>query len=184
MVRLAKKLLKIPGAIVLDTETTGFSISDEVIQLAIMGVDGRVLFNNVLRPYKAKIHPRAAAVHGIDQETADQHYTLSHYYHRFDTLYGRRVIAYNAGFDRRMMEQSCKIAGPDFLRVVDSWEWYDLMKPYAHYWNEIHPHYGSVKWQKLTAACEQQGIEVRDAHDALGDVKMTLALLKYFAEKE
>jgi DNA polymerase III subunit epsilon len=55
------------------------------------------------------------------------------------------------------------------------------MKTYAKFygaWNTTRREYG---WQKLEQACKQQRIPVENAHNALGDVLMTLALVKKMA---
>ena len=57
----------------------------------------------------------------------------------------------------------------------------DIMEPYAHHWGEWSDYHGCYKWQRLTSACIQQGIEIEDAHSAIGDCRMTLALIRKLA---
>ena len=52
------------------------------------------------------------------------------------------------------------------------------MLQYAKFWGEWDDYRGNYKWQKLIHAARQQGIEVQNAHRALGDCLMTLAVMK------
>jgi DNA polymerase-3 subunit epsilon len=65
-----------------------------------------------------------------------------------------------------------------------SWNWVCAMEAYAEFWGEWNDYHGNYRWQKLATACRQQGIGVVNAHDAMGDARMTLALLAKLAESE
>ena len=51
----------------------------------------------------------------------------------------------------------------------------------AKRWDDYHKGWG---WWKLGDACKNEGIEVENAHDALSDCLMTLALCKKMADIE
>lgn len=55
------------------------------------------------------------------------------------------------------------------------------MLQYSEYAGEWNAKEGSWKWQKLTTAAFQLGVEVCNAHDALGDVVMTLGVIRALA---
>lgn len=187
MKELALQWLNTSGALILDTETTGLGSQAEAVQLSIIDMNGSVIFNHLLRPFKATIEPGAAAVHNITNDMVAGLPTLVDppYMDILESLRGRQIIAYNAAFDRRMMEQTAEASGSAGVQaVVSSWTWACAMDAYARHWGEWSRYHRSYKWQKLTAACYQQGVTIKNAHDALGDVFMTLALLKKVAEVE
>ena len=163
--------------LILDTETTGLDATDEVVQLAIVDMHGNVLLNTLVRPTRP-IAPEARAVHGItDQALADAP-PFSVLYHAIaHLLRHRRVLAYNAAFDRRLLTQTCTIYG---LPPLEGVAWDCVMERYACFWGEwANP--GSYKPQSLSTACTQQGINVHGHHEAVQDCLLTLALIKAMA---
>jgi hypothetical protein len=50
IIKWSVTLLEEGDALIVDTETTGLSIKDEVIQIAIIDLDGKVLLNTLLKP--------------------------------------------------------------------------------------------------------------------------------------
>lgn len=153
----------------LDTETTGLGRRDEIIQIAILDINGRELCKTLVGLTNRKTVPKAAsAIHGItkkDLEGKPTYRELSH--HLQSVLRGKRVIAYNAEFDFRMMQQTFSIAGgykPDPSR------WECAMKVYAAFYGESHPFFGDYKWQKLGGS-----------HDATDDVVQLISLVKRMA---
>jgi DNA polymerase-3 subunit epsilon len=184
MNELARKLLETPDAIIVDTETTGLGWTAEIVQLSIIDITGNVIIDQLVRPALATIEEDAAAVHGKTWKMVKNMPTLSHYLPQLDKLRGRTAIAYNAEFDSRMLVQSARANGSAELRdVFMSWNWVCAMEAYAEFWGEYDYH-GNYRWQKLATACRQQGIGVVNAHDAMGDARMTLALLAKLAESE
>lgn len=153
----------------LDTETTGLGRRDEIIQIAILDINGRELCKTLVRLTNRKTVPKAAsAVHGITKKDLDGKPTYKELSRQLQSvLKGKRVIAYNAEFDFRMMQQTCSIAGgyqPDPSR------WECAMKAYAAFYGEIHPFFGDYKWQKLGGS-----------HDATDDVVQLISLVKRMA---
>lgn len=59
----AREILGSDG-LILDSETTGLGSSAEIIELGVIDMAGRVIFNSRLRPVGG-IDPGAARVHGI-----------------------------------------------------------------------------------------------------------------------
>jgi len=167
--------------LVLDTETTGLSRIAEPLQIAIIDCEGKTLFNHLIRPRIATIEPGAQAVHGITAEDIKEAHSLRFYHARLeDILRNKTVIIYNAPYDTRILENSCMANQVPSLLSIATWE--DLMQPYAEYYGDWSSHHRSFTWQKLTNACSQMGINILDAHSAIGDCMMTLALLKKLAE--
>lgn len=55
-------------AIVIDTETTGLTDSDELLQISVIDDAGTVLFDSLVRPYFHTEWPEAQKVNGITPE--------------------------------------------------------------------------------------------------------------------
>ena len=62
----AKGLLA-ASPIFLDTETTGFRETDEVVEISIIDIDGETLFSSLVKP-RIPIPPDAMRVHGITEQ--------------------------------------------------------------------------------------------------------------------
>lgn len=101
---------EIPGcfqdALYLDVETTGVSNRDEIIEVGIVDFDGQPIYDCLIKP-SVNIHPKAYEVHGIGYEilsdAADFHAVQAVLY---EILNDKTVIAFNANFDKRMVEQT------------------------------------------------------------------------------
>ena len=63
IMHFARKLIE-DGALILDTETTGLSIEDEIIEIAILNSAGDLLYNQGVKPSQP-IPPEVTAIHGI-----------------------------------------------------------------------------------------------------------------------
>jgi len=152
--------------VVLDTETTGFRSDDEVVQVSVVSHSGDVWLNTYVRPTK-QMDAKAAEVNGISEDVLRCAPVFSEVFPEIrKAVEGRVVVAYNASFDSRMLQQTCTRYN---LPVIKS-EWACAMLAFCEA-------SGNSKWAKLSEACETAGIEVVNAHDALGDVNMTLGLI-------
>lgn len=178
------EILQIDNLLILDTETTGLDSDAQVIQLAIIDIHGDTLFNELIKPIGTSSWVGAERVHGISYEMVENKKHLPGYYpqlHRI--LKGRNVAVYNALYDKRILIQSAKAnCYHALIDLLESINWYDVMIPYAEYYKDWNSYRRSHTWQSLTNACSQQGIIIENAHDALGDCKMTLALLEKLKE--
>lgn len=185
----ATGLLGKPGAIILDTETTGLEGYDEVVAVAAIDTAGNVLLDTLVRPAQATVSLGAYAVHGIGTKALAAAPTFAELADEFlASLEGRKhIIGYNVSFDARLLHQSFAACGPAGLALL-AWhrsrEWHDVMEPYAKHWAASRNRY-HARWQKLDVACRQQGIVMDDipvrAHSALGDCQRVLALLERLA---
>ena len=184
MREFARSILEL-NAVVLDTETTGLGDNAEICQIGILSLDGEVLLDSHVRPLNNVIWPEAEAVHGISPERVADAPLISELGEEMvSLLYKRSIIVYNADYDRRLLYQSigfCESA-KGLFNWLDNCQWVDVMQPYAQYWGSWSDYWQSYTWQSLVAACLQQRIEVENAHSAIGDCRMTLALLKKIAD--
>lgn len=162
--------------VVLDSETSGLT-NARFIQLAIIDKHGKTLFNEYFNP-GVKIEEGAKAVHGITEEFLANKLPFSHYEQQIlDILKDKIIVVYNADFDLQIL--NIELSQNTFINdyMID---YHCAMKEYAKFYGEK-SHRGGYKWQSLTNACIQTGIEVKDAHNALGDCLMTLELIKAMA---
>lgn len=170
--------------VILDTETTGLGANAEIIELALIDCEGRVLINSRLQPTE-NIEPEATAVHGITDEMLVDAPTISDFIPELmKHLKGRQAIIYNADFERRMLLQSAAkygMASEEFAYVLDQSCQSCLMKLYARYRGEWNDKYGQYKWQSLESAAAQCGIRHDNAHNALADTQTALELLRNLA---
>jgi DNA polymerase III epsilon subunit-like protein len=169
--------------LVLDTETTGLGSRDEIVQLAIVNKAGQVLFDSLIKPTCA-ISPGAAAVHGISNLMLEHAPTILDVHQQLHQLLDSQdIVVYNAPFDRPKLARTCLAREAGDLSTLG--RWHDAMQPYAEHWGAWSNWHQSYTWQSLTNACAQQGIEVReDAHSAVADCLMTLALIEKLATAE
>ena len=109
--------------VVLDTETTGFGISDVVVQMAfaVFDADGRMLssYNRIWRlPPRVTISRRAFKVHKISYgrvrreglETAQQMRAVQSVLAQLQER-GLPIVAHNAVFDARLLQQTAAAHG-------------------------------------------------------------------------
>lgn len=177
--------LRSKNAIVLDTETTGIDNRAEVLQIGIVSLDGGEIFSSLVKPARARRWDEAMTVHGISPADVMDAPTIVHLAEQLQQiLEGRFVAIYNAKFDMRMLWQSIQANQANsqyhWLHQLDT---ACVMEAYAAYWGQRDRRYGGYKWQSLTNACRQQGVRVVGAHDALGDARLTAALLQAVAQK-
>lgn len=168
----AWKYLKPAKRVVLDTETTGLTEHDELLQVSILDADtGDVLFNSYIKPCIAVEWPEAQAVNGISPaKVQDAPYifevlvTLNAIFRNVE-----EVIGYSTDFDMGFLER----AGVQFSGNVIL---YDVKETFAVVSGEYNEKYGDFKWKKLTVCAETLGYDWGEdtAHDSLADCKATL----------
>lgn len=155
--------------VILDTETTGLECA-EAIEIAIIDLDERVLLNQRVKP-KGEITDGAYSVHQISAEMLAECPTWDQVYPRVsEVVKGKKVIAYNAEFDSRVLSYS------GYLYELPELEckWDCAMEAYARYYGEWNAYFGSFKWQRLEGG----------DHSALGDCLATLELIKRVANAD
>ena len=160
---------------VLDTETTGLGRQDEIVQIGIVDKEGEMIMDKLIKP-TIPIPLGASKVHGIyDSDVEDAPNFKDIYTELSKLLAGQEIIAYNMTFDRRMLKQS----GAEYEL---NWGKCAMIQ-YAQYRGQRRKGWRSYKWHRLGNAVAQEGLQVKDAHNALGDARMTLALIRKMAEE-
>lgn len=155
-----------PRSVYLDTETTGFGPGAEIVDVAVVGHDGEVLFNSLVRPAQ-RIPPEVIAIHGItDADVAGAPRWSDLFDDLRRVLEGRRIVVYNVIFDKQMIAQSCARCGA----ALPAADWECAMKKYAGFHGSWDPTKRWYKFQKLERAVLAFGAEPgghRAAADAL-----------------
>lgn len=179
IIQWAQDLMNSKNFYVLDTETTGFEKSDQIIQIGIVDKEGKTIMNQLVKPTRS-IPSGSSAVHGIYDEHVKDAPTFKEVYVQLSSvLAGQTVVAYNIDFDWRLLEQTSKLYTLPNIRTGKR---HCAMKQYAQYYGSWNSSKRSYSWHKLGNAITQEGLSIANAHDALGDVLMTLALIKKIAE--
>lgn len=176
--RAFEQILRDGNYVVLDTETTGLEKPAEIVSIAIVHADGTVLLDTLVKPVHP-IPPDATAIHGISDADVDNAPNWAEVQPKVvDAISEMTVIAYNARYDFKMLglsDDAADLPAQDYHRIS---RWVCAMKYYSEWWGEWNDYKRDWRWQQLAKAVKQQGLAVSDAHHAMGDVLMTLSLLR------
>jgi DNA polymerase-3 subunit epsilon len=169
----AREVLADEGVIILDTETTGLDEQAEIVEIAIINIQGDPLLDTLVKP-KGKIPIDATAIHGISNTDVATAPTWAEIDEQVRELIqtASRVIIYNASYDTRLMQQTRHLYDlPSFDIAAKHYEC--AMKRYAEFYGQWSNSRRSFKWQPLDGG-----------HRALGDCLATLKVLKQMAKAE
>lgn len=170
----------------LDLETTGPNkMTDEPVQIGIIDADGNMLMNTLVRPsnpqkllVKGKNGLSASDINGITPDMLKDAPTFAELLPEINKhIAGKVVFGYNIdNFDAPVLKNGARKTKGGSEALAD-FETFDVMTAYAAFDGSKPGRFGNrYGWHKLTEACVHMNIPVVDAHDALGDVKMTRAL--------
>lgn len=156
----------------LDTETTGFESSAEIVELTVLASDGAIILHTLVKPLTEIDESGSAfAVHGITNDMVKNAPSFADILPSLvKALEGKTVVAYNAAFDRRMIGQSVNLCGGLFSEASMSWECASV--EYARWRGR----------RKLSNACEEMGVNHYSQHRSLGDATALCNLVKAMAE--
>lgn len=178
MRHMAQDLLS-QDPVFLDTETTGISPKDEIVEICVLAADGEVLVDTLVKPL-GKVHPEAVRHHGItDTMLAGAPFWPAVWRQVEASIEKSRIAIYNAEFDVRMMRQSHQKHGLEWALDDDRFDC--IMHLYAEYYGEWDRRREAFRWQKLEAAARQSGILLRNTHRARDDALLTRAVLRFMA---
>ncbi|WP_207630148.1 3'-5' exonuclease [Paracoccus xiamenensis] len=153
--------------VVFDTETTGLSLSDRIVQIAGLRIAGGRLtgeqFDTLVHPGMA-IPPASTAIHHVTDamvEDAPDMTTALRGFHHFSE--GAVLIAHNAPFDMGLLRAAEGETGLHFPNRV-----MDTVLLSAMIWGQSATH-------SLDAICARLGISIPDhlRHTAMGDAEAT-----------
>lgn len=187
----------------LDTETTGLSDMDEICEIAIVDVAGNVLINSLVKPTRLIAAP-TSQIHGITNEMVAAAPTFKDLLPELERiLRGREVLIYNRDFDMTKIGQSARANGcgfadgeawywshptgeqaPEGYPIYHS-AWHCAMNLYAMYYGDWNDYHESYRWQRLTSAALQCGIDLPlGAHRALADAEICRRVVLHMAAQE
>ena len=173
----ASKKLVLPSSeieyVVLDTETTGTLKADRIVEIALVAFKG----DEVIEEWSTLINPQRDVgktnIHGITASMVSSAPIFADVVNDIFRIINNRVlVAHNLGFDARMLIQEFNRAntqgdiGKGFCTMAAA--------------RRLLPSDKS----SLSDACNEFGINIIDAHSALGDCKMTMELFNHLSEDE
>ncbi len=172
-VEWARELLARKDFVIFDSETTGLSSPVDFVGIAVVSPKGETHFDSLLKP-SCRIEPAARAIHGHSAKSlsgAPRFFEV--YADLLEVLYQRRVIVFNASYDRRVWDEAIRHLGARgaLAGVLPGWEC--AMRQYARYVGERSKRGGGYRPQKLPGG----------DHTALGDALATLRLIEGMAQE-
>lgn len=163
--------------VILDTETTGLDSDDEICQIAIINSKGETLLDSLVKP-NVLVSPKASEIHGITNDMLEHAADWKTLFPEIRShIENNIIVIYNADFDLRMLHQTC------LAHNSETMDWFELdsycaMEAFAEFYGDWSSWHGSYRWKPLTTAVSYLGLEVANAHDALGDSLVTLAVVQ------
>jgi DNA polymerase-3 subunit epsilon len=169
-VEWARDLISSRDFVVFDSETTGLSSPVGFVEIAVVGSTGETLFDSLLKP-SCRIEPGARAVHGHSAKSlSGAPRFLEVYPDLLEVLYKRRVIVFNASYDRRVWDTAVRNLGARGALAGGLPRWECAMRQYARFVGELSKR-GGYRPQKLPGG----------DHTALGDALAALRLIEGMA---
>jgi DNA polymerase III subunit epsilon len=159
---------------VLDLETTGLDDEAEILELAIVDLEGELLFHSLVRPERA-IPAESTLVHGITDDMVSGAPSWPEVWAEVRALFVKRTaLIFNKRFDSRKIYAACRRYGLpagwiDSECVMDAYA--RFMKSYSEYHKEF-------TWISLQQAVMAHGILERLPHRAIGDSTLTVRLIR------
>ena len=162
----------------IDTETTGITRTDEILEIVIVDWDGSVLFESFIRPQKP-IPPESTAIHGITSDMVEKARPWPIAWQQIRPLVAGRLLAmYNAEFDMRMMQQSLEQYRLPWRENFDTLDIMDLFSQFIGEWD---PNRKALRRYRLEQAGKYFKIPIPNAHHALEDTLLARAVLHSMA---
>ncbi|EHF5047962.1 hypothetical protein L348_09272 [Enterobacter sp. MGH 2] len=173
--------------VVIDTETTGLGEDAEIIEIAIINMRGEVLLDTLVKPTQP-IPPEVTEINHITNEmVANAPAWRDVFQIVLMIISGHKWLAWNSGFDARMLDQTCLCTGiyaneqAYYAALVTTrihTSHIDAKAVYDQWYGEFDEKRKAFKRQSLTTAAARHGVSVEGAHRALADCKMVLAVLQ------
>lgn len=145
----------------LDLETTGVTLKDQIVEIAIVDDRGEALLNSLVRA-TCPVHKDANKLHGLTLRKVAKSPSLKDLEDAIiDLVRGKHVVTYNLEFDLRFLTPRIKNA----IQYASC-----CMRAYAEYRSEL-TEYDTYRWFSLNEASVHLNFEWEgDCHRALPDV--------------
>ena len=178
---MAKELLN-GEYVFLDTETTGTSAFDEIVNLGISDENATPLYNEFFKP-SLTIKKDASEVSGITNDMVED---KPFFRNEWDTIYAilenKKFVAYNADFDARMIQQTAQnhqISQGEVDKSIDGYV--DAMKIVSMFLGLKPNRYYSIKLDYIAKAL---GYSKKQMHIAFDDVEMMVYVIQQIANPD
>lgn len=153
--------------VILDTETTGLSGCDRIIEISIIDLDGNILLDTLVYT-DVQIDEEAYMVNGITKEMLSNKPTIKELSSKLNEIFkDKTVLIYNSDFDTRMLYQS------GYKNNINT-------ECLMHLYMDL---CGSDRFISLSNAMMYEGVHTYQNHRALGDCNCCLALIKAISNK-
>ena len=86
----------------LDAETTGLGPADQVVEIAVVDVQGRPLYHSLVKP-TIPIPADATAIHGITDADVAGAPTFRHIYQQLKAVLDGRVLSYHYQLEKDLL---------------------------------------------------------------------------------
>jgi|GEM_PF-872095 len=169
VIRQARADLEPGAAVVIDTETTG--LSGVVVEIAVIdAATGDVLLDTLVNPDGVPVEDGARAIHRISDDELAAAPGWEQVLPRFlAATGGKRLLAYNASFDRSRIAATHAHVGLDTAQLPQPGRWGCLMEAQTT-WLRI------GRWLPLAAGHRARG-DAEAAHQVLLQLARTSAVL-------
>lgn len=186
----------------LDTETTGLTDRDEIVEIAVLDQAGTVLINSLVKPARKADWFAAAEIHGITREMVSCSPTFRDLLPELEKiLRDRTVLVYNVEFDEGKLFGSADANGLDETTFTPWWfplkelleadppvyksRWHCAMELYAQFYGDWNEYHRSYTWVRLATAAKQCGIQLpAGIHRAHADAELTRQIVKWLAAQD
>ena len=173
--------------VIIDTETTGLTEYDEIIEIAIINMRGEVLLDTLVKPTR-QIPPEVTEINHITNEMVADAPAWGNVFPKvLDIIFKNKWLAWNSGFDARMLEQTFLSTGffahatphhvAQYVSRIHT-SHIDAKAVYDQWYGEFDDKRQAFKRQSLTTAAARHGVAISGAHRALADCMMVLAVLQ------
>ena len=178
VIRRARQMLAL-DPLFIDTETTGFSPDDVVIEIGVVNLEGEILYQSFFKP-TIPIPQSAIDIHHITEAMVESAPSWKDEWPKIQkVLEGRYVGMYNSDFDLRLMKQTHERYWLDW--TLEDKRFFCVMKLYAAFYGQASLRGRGYRFHKLEAAGAACGIPLPNSHRAVDDALLTAELFKYIA---
>lgn len=159
--------------VVLDAEFTGSERDDEIIELSVIDKNGVLLYSSLFRTQKV-IGSEIAKAYDLDAETLENAPSFVDEWARIkDVLRDKKIIAFNADVDFRLLQQTLLRYGLDVKEADVVFDGHlDAMRIYL----DIRPN--GRNQISLQSCIDAMGMNAKETHKAAEDCRLTLEMLK------
>lgn len=174
-----KAVNKLP--VVLDVETTGLENTDELLQVSIIDINGKILFNSYIKPVFHDSWTQAKTINHINLEMVREAPELWEVAKDISAAIKEapEIIGYNVSYDIELLDRFG-------IYINKNAQITDVMEKFAPIYGEWSDSYGCFRWQKLVTCAAYYNYDWQNvkAHDSLADCLATLFCYKKIIEED